>query len=237
MKERPILMSEPNILPILEGRKTQTRRIVKPGYHTIGEREDGTLWPWREDCNNADDYWYPCPYACPYGKPGDGLWVRETWRIGAWNENTGCVTVDYLADGHCRKEWIRVEPDEDGDKFNRYWEQSAEDARKAFGWQDSYEWEPGESPCRKRPPMFMPRWASRILLEITDVRVERLQDISEEDAKAEGVSFGNITDQVTGEIDCDAVEAYEELWESINGAGSWDANPWVWVIEFKRIDK
>ena len=98
--------------------------------------------------------------------------------------------------------------------------------------------ETGYAAChgKWRPSIFMPRWASRILLEITAIRVERLQDISDADAKAEGVSFGNITDQVTGEIDCDAVEAYRYLWEKINGAGSWDDNPWVWVVEFKRID-
>lgn len=83
----------------------------------------------------------------------------------------------------------------------------------------------------------MPRWASRITLEITGVRVERLQDISEADAKAEGVSDYNvITDPVTGEINRDAGEAFEALWSSINGAESWDANPWVWALTFKRVE-
>lgn len=94
---------------------------------------------------------------------------------------------------------------------------------------------PPESEITWKPSIHMPRWASRLTLRITNVRVERLNDISEADARAEGVSFGNITDQTTGEIDRDAIEAYEKLWESINGPRSWARNDWVWCLSFEVI--
>lgn len=200
MKERPILFSAPMVRAILNGSKTQTRRVAK-----------GLI-------------------ACPYGKPGDQLWVREAWRIGAWDENRPAFALDYC-DG-ARKEWIEV-PDamgDDGELFDRLWQQSSDDAAKALGIQDRYQWEPGQSPCRWRPSIHMPRWASRIQLEITGIRVERLQDISEADAEAEGVR--NSLHLQGGRF---ARDNFAHLWWTINGAGSWDANPWVWVIEFRRI--
>jgi hypothetical protein len=169
--------------------------------------------------------------------------VREAWRIGAWDENRPAFALDYF-DGP-RKEWIAV-PDpmgDGGELCDRLWQQSTDDAIKAFGQRDRYEWEPGQSPCRWRPSIHMPRWASRILLEITAVRVERLQDISEVDAKAEGVieGVGDFsgcfsvpgTQAMSGTT---AKECYARLWDQINGVGSWDANPWVWVVEFRRAE-
>ncbi len=216
MKKRPILFSAPMVRAILAGTKTQTRRVVK---HSPA--------PWNPEHTALD------MTRCPYGQPGDRIWVRESWRIGAWNEHAGTVALDYLADGHCRAEWLALAGDDDGEIFSRLWQQSTDDAIKVYGQQDRYTWTPGESPCRWRPSIHMPRWASRILLEITGVRVERLQDISEADAKAEGVTLPPSTCNMYDGIWRDG---YRDLWESINGHGSWDANPWVWVIEFKRIE-
>lgn len=194
MKERPILFNADMVRAILDGRKTQTRRVVKADFDIIGECDDGSLWPWREDCENGGDIWYPCPY----GQPGDRLWVRETWAMS----------------GHQRVEY-RAAP-ADGSDF-----------RCVDRW---------------RPSIHMPRWASRITLEITAVRVERLQDISEEDAKAEGVwKYGDedcwkiYTKTTSFGTSCPR-RSFESLWQSINGPDSWNANPWVWVIEFKRVE-
>ena len=189
MKERPISATRPEVRAILDGRKTMTRRIVKPqpiGGDKICKRGMGYGWIIGQ-LRDSENAWRDL--SCPYGQPGDRLWVRETWRIpnGAprgW--------VDYRAD----------------------------DAREGFRW---------------RPSIYMPRWASRITLEITDIRVERLQDISEEDAQAEGVKLH--TEYIPMKVGFNHRQAFGGLWESINGPGSWDANPWVWAIEFKRVEQ
>src|SRR5690554_4129466 len=150
--------------------------------------------------------------VCPYGQPGDRLWVRETF-MGPLIDEGGDYPdgyhspafCEYRADGGPAPEWVDI----DGELHQ--------------GW---------------KPSIHMPRWASRILLEVIAVRVERLQEISEADAKAEG-TFGPEPAVVGGE-DCEIgfpshVQEFRHLWESINGAGSWDANPWVWVVEFRRV--
>ena len=197
MKERPILFSAPMVRAILSGRKTQTRREVK----RCGLLE-----------STGGQGMRPIPIACPHGRPGDRLWVRETWQY---------APVKYCdcpqgSEAQPCDDWIEGI----GCRSNRTEVIYREDEATAAKW---------------RSPIHMPRWASRITLEITDIRVERVQDISEADAMAEGVEFGNITDPLTGEIDRDATEAFEVLWESIHGSGSWDMNPYVWVIEFRRV--
>lgn len=198
-RERPILFSAPMVRAILAGNKTQTRRVVKLNRHyQIEERDDGSLWPWMYDDDRASDSWL----ACPYGMPGDRIWVRETWR--EWSD----AAWHYAAD-------LAVLPklrDRDLAKFLAQ--------RSPFAW-SSYKW---------RPSIFMPRAASRISLEINAVRVQRLQDISVGDAIAEGIQRG-------GPENPDGIEqrGYKALWESINGPGSWEANSWVWAINFKRL--
>lgn len=214
MKERPILMSAPMVRAILAGTKTQTRRSVKPQPDwtepaTVWSHGDGHSGPgWY--ASNED---YPeegaLHYRCPYGQTGDRLWVRETWMD---LQGTGVerVTGDrsryaYAAD---------TPPGSYGDE-----------ARKDFGLKWS-------------PSMFMPRRASRITLEITGVSVERLQDISEADAAAEGAPPSHPSiDRISREFGyADFPRSwYAQLWEQINGPDSWDANPWVWVINFKRV--
>ncbi|WP_145517649.1 hypothetical protein [Yersinia mollaretii] len=198
-KERPILFNAEMVNAILSGRKTQTRRIVKCNFQDIGFNHDmGQEWPWSEDCEHAEDYWHPCPL----GKPGDQLWVRETF--GQYRAApSGFV---YRADG----------------------ELSCGD------------------PERWTPSIHMPRRASRINLLITGVRVERLNDISEQDAKAEGAQQYDINRFTTDEInlldtplnnlDTPYTNGFALLWESCYGSGSWAVNPFVWVIDFEKTN-
>jgi hypothetical protein len=221
-REKPILFSGPMVCSILGGKKTQTRRIIKPvrnfEHHGICKPEMAAD-SWAVWWHGAETDRVGCLQECPYGKPGDRLWVREAWRTGSkldslsWlgiserakeaGYSPGCP-IRYEASGTVRR-W----GDNDTDHFG--------------GW------------GRYRHARFMPCWASRITLEITEVRVERLQEISEEDARAEGVE---ITDEWTGaaeDLNGRHVMAYSILWDSINGKASWKANPWVWALTFKRI--
>ena len=211
MKERPILFSTEMVKAILEGRKTQTRRIIKKQPHGAGEwvrQLASWLFP------NVNPY---IKLKCPYGQPGDRLWVRETWALNPWSYLGGCKYI-------YRSDYESFPKNEIGKSYP-----------------DIDKW---------RPSIFMPREACRILLEVTDVRVERLQDITEEDAKAEGItdiefypdegfplSIGHMAGQDDGKtsLHTTRVKAYAALWESINGEGSWEKNPWVWVISFERI--
>lgn len=198
MKERGMIFNGEMVRALLDGRKTQTRRPIKwkqTRFTEIGEREDGSKWPWSEDAEHACDFWHPCPF----GAVGDRIWVRETW-----NKYGGLLT--YRAD----HDWI-------------------DDMRK-------------ETVCTAKwvPSIHMPRWASRILLEITDVRVERLNAISQEDAQAEGMELTGwrptYSDPDSGGEVMTPYDNFAELWSSIYGDESWQANAWVWVIEFKRVE-
>lgn len=229
MKERPILFSGAMVRAILEGRKTVTRRPIKPapiGIPAPPPAIAGGSWTWKGQPllgRKAEML-----SQCPYGRPGDRLWVRESWwQAGDWQatypeDDTGAwfgsKRIVYLADGAPPNEPNRHYPS--GLRNGAY---SAAEPNKIW---------------RHRPSIHMPRWASRILLEITAVRVERLQDISEEQAIAEGVHFDKrrwfATDE-GGPAFTWPQHAFEHLWRSINGADSWDANPWVWVVEFKQV--
>lgn len=196
IKERPILFSGPMVRAILEGRKTQTRRVVVPTM-TTPRVAPLHMEPWIIDGEQeTDEHGLPCwagyhpdyPgeakwFSCPYGQPGDRLWVRETWNKQMID---GAERVAYRADipnGHSFLYW--------------------------------------------HPSIHMPRWASRITLELTGVRVERVQDITSEDARAEGVDAPDVLPR----------SKFATLWDSINakrGYG-WETNCWVWVLEFKRL--
>jgi len=180
VKERPILFSGPMVRAILEGRKTQTRRMVKP--------QPAIATPGCFDVTK-----------CPYGVVGDCIWVRETWAR--------------IHDGILHK--LDPEPDIRTPHGNGW-----STVYRADG--EPYHWSDYGVPWR--PSIHMPRWASRITLEIVSIRVERLQDIREEGASAEGVDWGTRR-----------VFAFRDLWDSIYG--NWDANPWVWVVEFRRVEK
>jgi hypothetical protein len=211
---------------ILQGRKTQTRRIVKwPDEAifadegcTLHERKPGGYWPYAEYDGNET------PLKCPYGKPGDRLWVRETFRLPvAFDGQSPRSVGEKCVDSGYRKPWSPVRYEADGDdKFL--------EILHDFGG----EW------GKTRVSIHMPRWISRITLEVTGVRVERLMDISESDAIAEGCSNRgwDVTDwkYPSGFANCTIAQAnFASLWQEINGPGSWAANPWVWVVAFKRV--
>lgn len=208
VRERPILFSGDMVRAILAGTKTQTRRVVTPSRYqrkyvaeTWGKRVP-TIAEWNDMAGQAARMHIS---TCPYGVPGDRLWIRETWRISD------------SAPAHLPNEPVschyRAGPDE-----------------VAGG-----PWRSGR---------FMPRWASRVMLELAAVRVQRLQEISEEDALAEGFVRGHATGRVAlspggfhiGPVWPSACAAYEEVWDSINGKRApWASNPWVWALTFRRL--
>lgn len=217
---------------LLNGTKTQTRRVVKlKSWQQIEERDDGSPWPWMHNNETGDDAWL----QCPYGQPGDRLWVRETSGLQVRHDRLGGTG-----------------------QFRVYRASNPNAIREITASGNA-------TPIKWVSSIHMPRWASRITLEIISVRVERLQDISEADARAEGcepldseredhdwsicpqcggtrlfTSFGSEMgarpDTDCGKCDTYA-KRYRHLWESINGAGSWGANPWVWAVEFKRVEQ
>lgn len=200
MPERPIIFSGPMVRAILAGTKTQTRRVWKlprgcswyagHGGEAAGmvQDDDGPAW------------WHVSEQRCPYGRPGDRLWVREAWRaLRRFDSMMPPLDIEW-------RSMVAYEADT-----------PTGDYRQA----------PHGRMGKLRPPIHMPRWASRITLEITGVRVERLQDVSAADCWAEGIEHSP---------DVDPVHEYSDLWRSIYGPGSWAANPWVWVVEFQRVD-
>lgn len=223
MKEQPIIFSGEMVRAILEGRKTQTRRVVKRAMGIDLQKAKGvyevspSLWQfsgyrqhWTPG-HNDDEAWVLCGPS-PYGMPGDRLYVKERWRP-SWANVAGMVSgpgIEY----------------EDG---------------TILGRPEASRYPECETPSRSkwRSSRFMPRFASRILLEVTDIRVERVQDISEEDAKAEGIAeyCGEFTFNGGMHLSKTATSSFRHLWDSINAkrGHGWDSNPWVWVVTFKRI--
>lgn len=228
MRERPIIFNADMVRAVIDGRKTQTRRIIQSpaknmqasGQKVIDYREPGDKWYGEHvfSMRNSSGTW--CDYTkeqflakCPFGAVGDRLWVRETWmpdapRDGTWGdvEFYGCkgsplsmIPERYRTPDHC---------------IHR----AGWDGHEMVGW---------------TPSIHMPRWASRIALEITGVRVERLSALSDDDARNEGCPAQlphNPEDQHQ------ARTWFRGLWSEIYGEESWQANPWVWVIEFKRVE-
>ncbi len=242
VKERPILFSGPMVRAILEGRKTVTRRVLAGPDHgwgfglneagisfgTIGsqhpKRGKFGVFVRRELSNGCGKYERDV-VVCPYGQPGERLWVRESfWQAGSYvatypEDDTGSWSgsrrVHYRADG------------EPPNEPNHYYPQGLRNG--------SYSAADPNRIWRARPSIHMPRWASRILLEITGVRVERLHDISRSDIRAEGLECPPelASDDVSPNYRDWYPEAWRKLWESTGG--DWAANPWVWVVEFKRV--
>ncbi len=209
-KDRPILFSGAMVRAILDDRKTQTRRIVKPqptqplaGHviYSTDEKQSGT-WRFATNDNHEGEY-----RRCPYGLPGDRLWVRETFTELRSNHYHDSGPREKLIEyaGRVVRNGIEYRVDATSDETER--------CREELG----YQW---------KPSIFMPRWASRITLEVTTVRVERLQEITEADAQLEGFAQSNTTL---------ARSEFIRTWKLINGVSSWSANPWVWVVSFKRV--
>lgn len=215
MKERPILFSTPMVRALLDDRKTQTRRIIKPQPVRALPQEfipmDQAITRLKTLHQNGNTQIMTSgPLVgqavpkCPYGEIGDRLWVRESF------------TPNYFDGG--------------GHGYKADWTKAAAEVATEPKW---------------KPSIHMPRKACRLLLEITEVRVERLQDIDEEDAVWEGIEgdeYGELWMDYTKKHDdperhllIEPSASYRTLWQSINGPKSWDANPWVWAITFKKI--
>ncbi|HBR6817724.1 TPA: hypothetical protein ACF7WS_003549 [Klebsiella pneumoniae] len=231
MKERGMIFNGEMVRAILDGRKTQTRRPIKwkqTRFTEIGEREDGSKWPWSEDAEHSCDFWHPCPF----GAVGDRIWVRETWGVASHAFSDDGLMIDWVPDRPATA--IHEMPFGNG-YYSGYAIYAADGD---FTWGDDDGYEDGRS-CWK-PSIHMPRAASRILLEITNVRVERLNAISQEDAQAEGMELAGwrptYSDPDSGGEVMTPYDNFAELWSSIYGEESWNANPWVWVIEFKRVE-
>ncbi|SDJ60617.1 hypothetical protein [Pseudomonas indica] len=216
MKERPILFTGPMVRAILEGRKTVTRRAIKPPPDFLGSMADPTT-PFKTLGAGLHGQ-----IVCPYGQLGDRLWVRESWAADAQVDAVAPRDLSqgepilYLADGGARQTGCSM-----------------------------------ITPGKARPSIHMPRWVSRILLEIVSVRVERLQDGDGETAFesryiAEGINrihhgdgeyYYHAFESEPGPGNwIDPFDAWRELWVSVNGVDSWATNPWVWVVEFKRLE-
>ena len=228
MKERPILFSGSMVRAILDGRKTQTRRVMKPQppakyRHLWPEfNRRGTVapigWFWSKETSGsgAEQQDLLGIHPCPYGRLGDGLWVRETWAVPKKHDRFAPSKLPKAA-------------------LDRIW-YAADDGN------------PPDWVGRLRPSIHMPRWASRITLRVVDVRVERVQEISEVDAAAEGVAgwpgqfegqtyYQDYSKENWNVPQHTAAGSFRTLWDSINAARGhgWDANPWVWVVEFERV--
>lgn len=230
VKERPILFSAPMVRAILECRKTVTRRVMKT-QPEVTEEYLKSQGAWLDDLTlsqHVNGAWQAgfINDHCPYGQIGDRLWVRETWLPDpdadhdAWYGHT----ETYHSWSGCGSRIDGVPP------ALRNPEQCIYRADGEFG---GLVW---------RPSIHMPRWASRILLEITDVRVERLQDITYEEAVAEGVHRDSGSRMWAASDEGGAchkypVPAFRDLWSGINGTGSWAANPWVWCVSFRRVEQ
>jgi len=214
MKEHPILFTPDNIRAILDDKKTQTRRLIKPQptkWHMV-KRE-----PFHFDAVDMPRVWSPLSdhsedRVCPY-EIGDRLWVRERYaHFFKGNDPSACK---YLADAGTPR-----------------WPQAYSKENALESWRGQW-----------KSALFMPKWAARIWLDITDVRVQRVQEISHEDAIAEnchGYGWVSQSPYVSGPHTDDGKlpqEEYEELWDSINGKTyPWASNPWVWCLTFKRVE-
>lgn len=235
MKERGMIFNGEMVRAILDGRKTQIRRIMAPQPADDIERgifPNPEVIGWKS--SRRHKHGSTTAHFCHYGKPGDRIWVRETWGVVSHAFSDDGLMIDWVPDRPATA--IHEMPFGNG-YYSGYAIYAADGD---FTWGDDDGYEDGRS-CWK-PSIHMPRAASRILLEITDVRAERLNTISEEDARAEGIIDGGCLN--CGEPEpcgCanpepDATDAFAYLWQSIYGQESWNANPWVWVIEFKRVE-
>lgn len=253
-KERPILFSGPMVRAILDGRKTQTRRVIKLGREFGPSTTPGYDWHWRGTSRGAPTKgtWQDMRTSdvlalCPYGKVGERLWVREKhqWSFG---------DADKIDESEMVREAYRAKQEK----------RRPNGATVHYAATDKLPWiiDPEGRELGWKPSIHMPRWASRLTLEITDIRVQRLQEISVKEVFAEGVQIpvsasGSPMLQITGKCSPDdylpegAIEKgtlklkdktayirahFASLWDTINSKGSWEANPFVWALSFRRVE-
>lgn len=234
LKERPVVFTVEEVNAVLAGKKTQHRVILSSQPYTndcgwevleiSGVRisdQCATTRPLDEAINKR----LPKTNAAPY-RIGDRLWVQEDWRVGAWREIGGVLAIDYKASPEITNTpWVQVSDDEDGKKFEAVWIAVTDELdSKGVKTNDDghYHWPAGQAPLDWSDASTMERWASRILLKITDIRIERVQDITLGDSLKEARD---------GLMDFAA-----DYWMAKHGEAAWFTNPWVWVVEFKKVD-
>ncbi len=215
MKERPIIFDLDSIRAILDGRKTKTRRIVREPISNHSKILDQPME--HDPMVFHKGSWFKPNEWCPYGIVSDHLWVKETWSMPEFSSSDMRAGIFYRADGEMSPELIAYNkkvPSENVDQAFRWFD-------KGRKWHSSY---------------FIPRWASRILLEITDVQMERLQGISVNDVNAEGTPY--TLDPAMRPYGT-RYEQFSRYWDSINAKRGypWLSNPWVWVIKFKKVEE
>ncbi len=243
MRERPISFSGSMVRAILAGDKTQTRRIIKDPNGLYAHLGQQTVHPavseivscgdgmFRQTAPEHIKQMYISTFPChslrtPYGQPGERLWVREAFRFAASLDRLSPNDVGEKAlDAGYRTPWAPTQFEADG--------------HRAGAWH-GFDTPPTlTTPGKLRPSIHMPRWVCRLMLEISSVRAERLNTISEADARAEGCDpwedLTGVQDVTVGERLHGYKRAYQHLWEQLNGPGSWQTNPWVWVIEFRVL--
>lgn len=244
-RERPIIFSAPMVRAILDGRKTQTRRIAKitaimgnrvpVGPHEeLIELDDGEFSRGVMHYRSTDALSGPHPIGYAVG---DRAWVRETWRVASWDEDC-LLGVEYAASPGS---WTEDRQPTDPDDAERMVERMCDDFEARGVPIVGGRYDLSEHPIPWRSPIHMPRWASRITLEITGVRVQRLQDISGDDAFAEGVGETDFYDNAERKVSAGAPWAPErlafaDLWNHLHGPDAWDRNPWVAALSFRRIE-
>ena len=257
MKQIPILFSTPMVAAILDGNKTMTRRIVKPqpnfdtARNAISSDKSHKVWSEGQiaisdedfvqgllgvKINNSFGYVQP-NIKCPYGQVGDVLWVKEAFYAYGWWRKNGLTKSGKL-------KWLFNDVTLNNHGYYLFLDYPPQSVQKghsaAIGWY-------------KRSSLFMPKVAARIFVKNTNIKVERAKDISEADAMAEGIqpllmsraqlnSYGQLYRDYSLSVElfnegCRSIQSFKSLWQKINGAESWDANPFVWVIEFERCEK
>lgn len=260
-KQHPILYATPMVQALIQDLKTKTRRTTGLDSFNLNPKE----WEFKRMEILPDGKLHACfiptdpdsvqgiftaPF--PYGLVGDLLWVRETTKVGAWNHEENEMAFDYKTYPYgAAMPWVQFDDDERfielTDKLIKKLdklgiEPNVDEENECF----TYTWPTGQSPFNWTPAIHMPKEACRIWLEITDIKVERLKDISEQDAIAEGIErmgnkFKNYlkTPKIISKLETQDTAYYSflSLWESINGVGSSELNPWVWVITFKKVVK
>lgn len=225
-KERPALMCALMVRATLLGMKTQTRRIMNPQpsetfvpvpdnqareyFPTRIDRKTGEAFPGGQLFGVADEFE---DHPCPYGRPGERLWIRETWAKSIYCDDRKPSDMEKPGRGYGWPVWYAA----DG-AVNTRCSNPVPQGGPGF-----------TTKGKTRVSIHMPRWASRITLELTAVRAERLQDITAADAIAEGCPGAEFVGMIK------PIKWYRELWESLNGPGSWNQNPYVWVLEFKKL--
>ena len=226
MRERPILFSGPMVRALFAGKKTQTRRVYRPRspepYELMGEDESGKPWPVWMDPNDGGDY---LPVRCPYGEPGDRLWVREKWCPDLGHFGHSIAYAAEYEGGERERPMSSSMPSHERQVWIERWE------RKHGGWSawsHAGKWSPG---------IYLPRWASRLTLEVEAVRVERLMALTEADAAAEGMDYSKCGHPDCGPTAHGRVGTFGKGWDALNGKRGfgWATNPWVWVVTFKRV--